>query len=52
MRIVNSNERLCDERERTIRWIGWQQWFRWKEWTCSKCRDKFNIAGEIRECYG
>ena len=46
VRIVNSNARLYDESERRIWWIRWRQWFGWKEWTCSKWRDKVDIAGE------
>ena len=43
---INCNAILYDESERRIWWIGWRQWFGWKEWTCSKWRDKVDIAGE------
>ena len=46
MKIINSNVRLYNESEQRIWWIGWQQWFGWKEWTCSKWRDKVDLAGE------
>ena len=29
--------------------VGWWQWFRWKEWTCSKWRDKVDIAGQTED---
>ena len=47
VKILNSNMRSYDDGERRIWWIGWRQWFGWTVWTCSKWRDKVDIASEM-----